>query len=884
MAENESHDDRTKSHFILTAGTMVSHYRIIEKIGAGGMGEVYLVQDTKLNRKLALKFLPLHLCESEDCRKRFTREAQAAAALDHPNIAAIHEVGDFNGRPYYAMQIVEGQSLKEIIAGKDLQIERILEIVVQVCEGLQAAHEKGIIHRDIKPSNILIDSHERARIVDFGLASMRGSEQLTKTGSTLGTIGYMPPEQVRGKDVDQRSDLFSLGVVLYELITKLNPFKRDTETATLRAVCEEIPEPLARYKSGLPDEMQAIINKALDKDLKTRYQHADDLLADLMRMKRSMESGQITASRKSIAGFSHRVRWITFALIVIAIATVVVIIKPWPDNTISVGPDRIMLAVLPFENLGDPEDEYFADGMTGEIISRLSCLNNLGVISRTSVYAYKDKQKTIPEIASELGVGYILEGTIRWDRTGDSSRIRVTPELIEVASDAQLWSDRYDRALTGTLEVQADIAAQVVDALGMTLGNSEQSELERHPTSNMDAYDAYIRALEFNNYYPEEARAAIELYEHAISLDSGFVDAYGKLAETAIWLVHMGEDTDGTFLNKALPALEIARKIEPQNRNYLMASAEYEYYIKLDFDKALEMFRRVAGRFPNDAEAYGLSAAILRRQGKWYECLADMQHAALLDPRDFLWEYGSTLQSMRQFDTAMAVYDRLLTLEPGEIFAVNSKAELLIAWKGDLPGARKVIEEAQQKYGTCPAYNYVLADIDVSLGNYDLALSHLTAPFIGYQLNLDDYYLQKARVLEHAGRHQLSKEYYDSALTYMETNVIQGSPMAEAFYIAYHAKALAGLGRSEEAIADAERAAAILPVSRDHIDGTRILQILATIYVKTGHTDKAMSIIEQLLSIPSEVTPYTLKTSPDFAPLRGNPRLQAMIEKYDKKH
>ena len=245
---------------------------------------MYLAEDTELNRQVALKFLPSHLCQDEDCRKRFKREAQAAAKLDHPNIIQVFEVSEYQNRPFFAMQHIEGQSLREYISGKELTIEKILELGIQICEGLNAAHDKGVIHRDIKPSNILIDSYGRARIVDFGLASVVGTDQLTKTGSTLGTIGYMSPEQVQGKEIDQRSDLFSLGVVLYELFTQRNPFKRDSEAATLKAVSDDIPEPLARFKSGLPDGLQAIIDKALEKDVKTRYQHADGMLSDLMRV------------------------------------------------------------------------------------------------------------------------------------------------------------------------------------------------------------------------------------------------------------------------------------------------------------------------------------------------------------------------------------------------------------------------------------------------------------------------------------------------------------------------------------------------------------------------------------------------------------------------
>lgn len=305
MTADNSRDDNTRSFIALAKGTMVSHYRIIEKIGAGGMGEVYLAEDTRLNRKVALKSLPAHLCEDEDCRKRFTREAQAAAGLDHPNIAGIYEVGEYHGRPFYSMQVVEGQSLKDIIAGKDLPIDRILEIAIQVCEGLQAAHEKGIIHRDIKPSNILLDTHGRVRIVDFGLAAIRGSESLTKSGSTLGTIGYMSPEQVQGKDVDQRSDLFSLGVVLYEMITARSPFSGDNEAEILHNICYQEPEPLSRYKSGISGELQRIVTKALAKDRAVRYQHIDDLLSDLM-MEKSILSGMTPAPGKAPGSAKRR--------------------------------------------------------------------------------------------------------------------------------------------------------------------------------------------------------------------------------------------------------------------------------------------------------------------------------------------------------------------------------------------------------------------------------------------------------------------------------------------------------------------------------------------------------------------------------------------------
>lgn len=877
MSENHD-DDKTQSYTPLTKDTMVGHYRIVDKIGAGGMGEVYLAEDTELHRKVALKFLPPHLCQDEDCRRRFKREAQAAAKLSHPNIVTIHEVGEHQTRPYFVMEHVEGRSLRDVKA-EELDIDRIVGIAIQLCDGLQTAHAAGVIHRDIKPSNIIIDSSGRPRLLDFGLATVKGGEQLTKTGSTLGTVGYMSPEQIDGKETDARSDLFSLGVVLYELITNISPFRRDDETATLKAILQDTPEPLVRYKYGVPDDLQRIVSKLLEKDPSLRYQSAAGVIPDLKKLS--------ATSTSSVAIERKRTRWIRYVVpstVIILLAVVAIWYFGHREQVPSTTADdeRIMLAVLPFENLGDPEDEYFADGMTGEIISRLSSLSNLGVISRTSVYAYKDMQKTIPEIASELGVGYILEGTIRWDHSGDSSRLRVTPELIDVEYDAHLWSDRYDRTLTGIFEVQADIASQVVEALGVTLGSDEQRELARMPTVNMKAYDAYMRALKYNIYYPEEARAAIELYEKAINLDSEFVDAYGQLAYVCIWLVRLGEDTDGKFLDKARISIDAAHKINPGNRDCLMAMTSYEYYINLDYEKALMTCRQVKSRFPNDALAYRMSAAILRRQGKWDDCLVDMEAAARLNPREVLWEFGGTLHLIRRFDTAMAVYDRLLSLEPGHAFTVKSKAELLMNGKGDLYGARRLIEEAQQKYGNNAGYNFTLVGINTRLRDYDQALSYLIAPVLGQQMNLDDYYLAKALVLEHAGKKQQSRAYYDSALIYLDANVVQGSPMAEAGYLISRAIALAGLDNFTEAIKVAEHAVTLLPVNRDHVDGPNILEYLALVYIKTGRETKAIAILEELLSIPSNITVRKLELLPDYDPLRDHPRFKALIEKYEK--
>ncbi|MCP4566594.1 MAG: protein kinase, partial [FCB group bacterium] len=315
-------DDNTRTHIVLTKGTMVGHYRIVEKIGAGGMGEVYLVEDTKLNRKVALKFLPSHLSQNEEYRLRFTREAQASAKLDHPNIVPIYEVSEHQSQPFFAMAHIVGKSLREVIKENKLSTNQAVELTMQICEGLHKAHESGVVHRDIKPANIIIDNENRARIVDFGLATITGEEKLTKTGSTLGTVGYMAPEQVAGENTDHRSDIFSVGVILYEMLTGRRPFEGDNDVAIVRAITDSTPEPIARFKSGVTGELQQIVDKALEKNAKARYQHADGMLSDLMRVKRAQDSGQ---SLTPVATPSRRFSVLSYVLLIVGIVAVGII-------------------------------------------------------------------------------------------------------------------------------------------------------------------------------------------------------------------------------------------------------------------------------------------------------------------------------------------------------------------------------------------------------------------------------------------------------------------------------------------------------------------------------------------------------------------------------
>ncbi len=649
-------DDKTREVTVLTKGTVINHYRIIEKIGAGGMGEVYLAEDTSLNRKVALKFLATHLCQDEECRARFKREAQAAAKLNHPNIVTIYEVSEYNGRPYFAMEHVEGQSLRELIRTKELPLERVIELVIQICEGLQRAHQSGIVHRDVKPANILIDADGRAKILDFGLATVQGCDHLTKTGSTLGTVGYMSPEQVKGETVDQRSDVFSFGVVLYELITGRSPFKTDNDVATARHISESEPEPLARYKAGVPDELQRIVSKLLQKNPVLRYQTAADVASDLKGLK---SKGQF--------------------------------------STVMPASQRKMLAVLPFENLGALDDEYFADGITDEITGKLAAIRELGVISRTSTMLYKKTTKNLRQIATELGVDYILEGTIRWDKSGATSRLRILPQLIRASDDTHLWVETYQRPLEDIFALQADIATRIVEAMNITLLKPENAALQAMPTQNLEAYQAYLRGqdyLQSPDYTRKTFQSAVQMFQRAVELDPSFALAYTRLADAHSGMHLFGYDTAPARLSQVKAAIDRAFVLQPDlSQAHLELGFSYYYRGLRDYEQALEQLALAEVGLPNNPSIPIVKSYIWRRQGKFVAAAEEMERAFALNPRSrFLaYEIGLTYGFPRNYAAKERWLDQSISLAPDQFSAYQQKALNYILWRGDTSLARATL-------------------------------------------------------------------------------------------------------------------------------------------------------------------------------------------------
>jgi serine/threonine protein kinase/tetratricopeptide (TPR) repeat protein len=884
LSTGDENNDPTRTYLPLATDTKIGHYRIIEKIGAGGMGEVYLAQDTKLSRKVALKFLPSFLCQDEECRKRFAREAQAAAGLDHPNIAGIYEVGEYNGRPFYSMQLVEGRTLREVIADKDLPIDRLLEIAIQVCEGLQAAHDKGIIHRDIKPSNILIDAHSRVRIVDFGLASISGSEQLTKTGSTLGTIGYMSPEQVQGGETDCRSDMFSLGVVLYELITKQNPFKRDNEAATLKAVSGDTPHPVARYRADVPEGLQAVIDKVLEKDVKTRYQTAGGMLADLVRVKRSLESGHSTVSTVSPERKLARSWWIAAACVAAAAVIVLLVTKPWFTDADSTRPDVIMLAVLPFENLGDPADEYFADGMTEEITSRLASIHELGIISRTSAMQYKGASKSLKDIGRELGVDYILEGTIRWDKGGNVDRIRITPQLVDVSEDRHVWANNYERALTQVFEIQSDIASQIAEALNITLLGSEESVIANWPTDNLHAYDYYLKGRDYVNQ-DQQRSLAEEMFEKAIELDSSFAMAYADLSHVHSYRYWTAEDPSPQRIEAARTLAEKALELSPGLAEAHLALGYYHYYSGRDYERALEEFDIALRDQPNNSDVLAAVGYVKRRQGKWEEAYELLRKSLKLDPTSPLKSYNffQTCGALRKHQEAIEECDRILEIYPGLPTAWVYKVLTIGLSMGDTSRARGVVAEAESQISRANMPQ-MLWHFDVTVGDFEAALKRETRRIdtISTARDSGDFYYNYATIYSLSGEVDKAEAYFDSARICLERAQHFGSAVGHYPDIDMKlAKSYAGLGRKADAIALAQEEVAKLPRTKDAYVSTILLRDLCVVNIMVGEYETAIDILDTLLATSSDINASWVQLHPAFDSLRDHPRFQALIEKYE---
>src|SRR2546425_458958 len=635
-------------------------FRVEHELGGGGMSRVFLAQERELGRQVVVKVLPPEMAAGVNA-ERFRREIQLAASLQHPHIVPLLAAGHADDLVYYTMPLIEGESLRAKLAHEgELPIAEAVRILRDVADALAYAHAHGVAHRDIKPDNVLITNHH-AVVTDFGVAKAlsqaSGKSSLTSAGVALGTPAYMAPEQAAADPhTDHRCDIYAVGALGYEMLTGRPPFTGATPQHVLAAQVTEAPEPVTKRRSAVPAALAQLVMRCLEKSPADRWQNATQLLDQLEAMATPSgdltPTGAIAAERGSRpAGRSWRRRSAYAGVVaLVALAAFGVFVRFHARSQTSPAPARKMLVVLPFENLGRPEDEYFADGMTEEVTARLAGLHGLGVIGRTSAIQYKRTTKTIPQIGQELGVEYILEGTVRWEKPPHGpNRVRVTPQLIRVSDASHVWANVYDAALADVFAVQSTIARQVAETLDVTLLAPEREALAAKPTTNLEAYDYYLRGKDYDarNYVEEDARLAVRMYQRAVQLDPRFALAYAALARAHLFLSWIFDQTGE--LPKAQAALGRAQQLGPELAETHLALGYYYYWGSRDYDRALEQFGWVRERQPNDPDVISAIGYIRRRQGRWAEAVSNLIRAAELDPRShsLFFDLGQTYRDRK---------------------------------------------------------------------------------------------------------------------------------------------------------------------------------------------------------------------------------------------
>ncbi len=683
VAAREIVGDEDNSSAPQLIGRELANYKIISLLGKGGMGEVYSAQDTRLNHVVALKILPPGMATDQDRMRRFTREAKAASALKHPNVATIYDIGKSEGTSFIAMEYIEGQTLAAKISGRPLDVGEIVEITIQVADALGEAQSKGVTHRDIKPANIMLTPRGQVKVLDFGLAKITRPEwqtvssdistaSRTETGVVMGTAPYMSPEQALGQEVDHRSDIFSLGVLAYEMTTGCRPFTGASATEIIDQILHAQPEPIVRYNEHAPAELERIVNRLLEKERERRYQSAGELLQDLRKLKEKLESGAavtVAVSRRR----ERRIRALRRLLAVSIVAPLVaglIYLLLLRNSSTTISPNIRSVAVLPLENLsGDSSQDYFADGMTEEMIANLGKIVALRVTSRTSVMQYKGVKKPLPEIARALNVDGVIEGSVK--RIGQ--RVRITAQLIEAKADRQLWSESYERDAQDILALQDEIARAIAEAVKVKLAPEERLRLSRVRSVDPEAQEAYFKGRYHASKRNEEGlRTAITYYQEAIAKDKlyphphiGLADAYQALS---------------TFMVGALPQAQSFPKVEAAARGALDLDetlAEGHTFLAVmrlyrwEWREAEQGFKRALELNPSYALAHSWYSQYLASQARLDEARAEAKRARDLDPLSpyIVQNVAFIAYYARQYDEMIEYSRQALKLDPNYVWA-----------------------------------------------------------------------------------------------------------------------------------------------------------------------------------------------------------------------
>ncbi len=799
-------------------GRTIAHYKILEKIGVGGMGVVYKAEDTRLKRIVALKFLHEQFAADNTATARFFREARSASALNHQNIITIHEIDKFEGKYFISMEFIEGKSVKDLVSGKALSVRRALDIAMQVAEALKNAHHKGVIHRDLKSDNIMLTPEGIVKIADFGLAKVKDSSAFTSQPSMMGTLPYISPEQLQGITADERTDIFSLGVVLYEMVTGTLPFWSEHAQAIMYSILNEEPDSVTKINQEIPIELERVIRKALEKKRELRYQSIVELLADLRTVSEELETG----ARRS-------------------------------------APAVPSLAVLYFENLsGGKEDDYFAAGMTEDIITDLSKVDRIKVLSRGDVLPYRGKTVGVKETGRKLNVDYMLEGSVR----KSDSKLRITAQLIRVSDGFHVWADRFDRELKDVFEVQAEVSQKVAQALQIKLTASQIQRIEKKPTLSIKAYDYYLRG---RDYYwrlgKEDLEFAMQMFEKALQVDPQYALAYAGLADVYVYKYDAYYDRSVQLLDRAEEAAKRALaldydlpeahralgRVHKDKKNYKESISEFKKAIELkpdyfeayralgwiydemrDYDNAIAYAEKALQIRPLERESYVLLGVAYLDKKEYEQAIKIFTKGLEIAP-DYGTAYyyvGNTYQKQGKFQQALEMYDKCVKAG-GDV-----NVYLDMGWVHFLKGD---VRKATASYKKC-----------IELGCFEF---------------LANYYLGLTN--ETQGNTKESQECYKLCLE-LSRKLLQDDP-DNPYVHSTLGLVHTALGQKEEGIERGEHA-----VSLDPENGA-ILYELARIYALQNRPEKAIQALGKALDRCLCPSPLEAGLDPHFKSLQPLP-------------
>jgi len=887
-AKAETLDDVLGELDVCDAEWRIGNYQVLEEIGRGGMGVIYRARQRHSRRIVALKRILSYHADSQETLARFRREAQAAASLDHPNILPIYEVNECDdGLPFFSMKFAGGGSLLDAAPALRGEPRRSVALMAKVARGVQYAHGQGILHRDLKPGNVLLDGRGEPLVSDFGLAKwLDTSSHLTRTLTIFGTPGYIAPEQVNGSSgkLGPTSDVYSLGAILFDLLTGRPPFLGEHALKVIQQASEKPAPKLRTLMPGLDRDLETICAKCLEREPSARYRSAGDLAEDLERW---LEGRHIIA--RPVSPPARAWRWTRRNPVVAGMAALLLVLGSavgvmiW-NGEMAGAPAASGIAVLPFESLSsDKENAFFADGVYDGVSTKLAKVANLKVISHNSVAKYRGARNT-QEIGRALNVAYVLEGSVR----REAGRIHLNAQLIDTRTDAHVWAQEYDRDLNDVFTLQSEIAQKITDQLGAEVSSTEKAAIQEPPTTDLVAYDSYLRAkdlingIAFSTRANEDLMQAVHLLDRAIARDPLFFLAYGELAGAHDRIYFLGFDHNEARIKLAETAVQSMRRLRPESGETHLALAQHFYWAYADYARATLELAAAQRTLPNESRIPLMAGYIDRRQGNWDKSIGEMNRALELDPRDFsiLQQISLTYQLVRRYKETAETLDRVLAMAPNDVPTRVKRAWVDLQWRADPKPLHTTIETilAQDPNAAPVLVNQWL---DLALFERDPAAAEralAAMPTDGcYDENIPfPNTWCEGLVARFRGDEKAARAAFTTAHKELEQTVRAQPSYALALCALGVVDAV--LGNKQDAIREGERAVELLPVSKNSLEGPMLIQYLAVIYAWTGEKDRALERLSEATRLPgSHVTYGNLHLSPLWDPLRGDPRFEAIV-------